>query len=179
MEEPMLMSLRVVPVVSVLLFAGVCQLEAQEPRSEDDRRSEYRAVLETYLKGWQTRDVAYFEEVLAPDFVDYMYGVPRTRAQLLEQGSIPDVFERQITIDDLIVSGDTVVVRITNHLRHAPTDKTAHITGMIIARIVDGKLVEGWGVHDRLGQYLQLGLLTPEELAERVEAHLGPPPTRR
>jgi hypothetical protein len=174
----MLTSLRVVPVVLVLLFAGGGELEAQEPRSDDDRRAEYRAVLETYLKGWQTRDIAYFEEVLAPDFVDYMYGAPRTREQLLEQGSMPDLFERQITIDDLIVSGDTVVVRITNHIRHPPTGKTAQITGMIIARIVDGKLVEGWGVHDRLGQYLQLGLVTAEELAERVETRLGIP-TRR
>jgi predicted SnoaL-like aldol condensation-catalyzing enzyme len=162
--------------IVVIFLATGAELDAQERPL--DSHSEYRAVLETYLMGWQTRNVAYFEEVLSPDFVDYMYGVPRTREELLVQGSMPDRFERRISIDDMIVSGDTVVVRITNHIRHPPTGKTAQITGMIIARIVDGKMVEGWGVHDRLGQYLQLNLLTAEELSERVAARLGQPPTR-
>lgn len=97
---------------------------------------------------------------------------------LANVAKMPDLFERRISIDYMIVSGDTVVVRITSHIRHPPTNKTAQITGMIVARIVDGKMVEGWGVHDRLGQYLQLNLLTAEELSERVAARLGQPPTR-
>lgn len=30
---------------------------------------------------------------------------------------------------------------------------------MIMLRIVDGKIVEGWGEHDRLGQLQQMGVL--------------------
>jgi hypothetical protein len=170
--------LKSVLMMPVLLIVAGDELYTQEATHVEDRSAEYRAVLETYLMGWQTRDITYFEKVLAPDFIDYMYGAPRTREELLEQGSTPDLFERRIKIDDMILSGDTVVVRITNHIHHPPTGKSAQITGMIIARIVDGKMVEGWGVHDRLGQYLQLDLLSPEELSERVRSRLGTPPGR-
>ncbi|HUE95104.1 MAG TPA: hypothetical protein VMN39_00505, partial [Longimicrobiaceae bacterium] len=60
-------SIRKVFLPLAMLFATAEAVPAQEPVSAEDRRAEYRAVLETYLRGWQTRNVEYFEEVLAPD----------------------------------------------------------------------------------------------------------------
>jgi predicted ester cyclase len=44
---------------------------------------------------------------------------------------------------------------------HAPTGRTISIDVFDLLRVVDGKLVEHWGVPDRLGVLLQLELLRP------------------
>ena len=43
-------------------------------------------------------------------------------------------------------------------LTAAPTNKPASFTGMCIARIKDGKIVEGWNNFDFLSMYQQLGM---------------------
>lgn len=137
-------------------------------------RAEAYQVLRTYLNGWQDRDLDRFEEVLAPDFVDYMYGSLRTREELLEQASAPDLFERIITIDDVLVDGEMAMVRMTTHITHPETGAEVAVVGMIIARIVDGKMIEGWGVHDRLGMLQQLGVVSPgPELQRTLDERFG------
>ena len=57
---------------------------------------------------------------------------------------------------------------------HAETGKQTTLTGMIIVRIKDGKIVEGWGEHDRLGQLQQLGAISRgEELRGWVKERLS------
>lgn len=122
-------------------------------------RGQYEAIIRQYLRGWETGDRSLFEQVLAPDFVDYMYGHPRTREALLEQAEATTFTDRQITIEDVMCDGDSVAVRVTSRLTHAETGKQTTVTGMIMVRIKDGKMVEGWGEHDRLGQLQQLGAI--------------------
>ena len=49
------------------------------------------AVIRTYLRAWETGSTALFDEVLAPDFVDSMFGKSRTRGMLLQQATSGDV----------------------------------------------------------------------------------------
>ena len=118
-------------------------------------QSEAKAIMETYLKGWETGDRAYFEGVLAPEFVDYMYGKLRTRDELLKEAAEMPYRNRRIRIDDLIVDGDKVALRVTSFLTHPKRDVDAEVPGMIFVRIVNGKMIEGWGLHDRLGAVQQ------------------------
>jgi predicted ester cyclase len=74
------------------------------------------------------------------------------------------------TIDVLVAEGDLVVVRLTSHgtlpegfdhplFGHlAPTGQALDETGINIHRVVDGKVVETWGMKDsvQLGQQLSL-----------------------
>lgn len=80
-----------------------------------------------------------------------MYGQLRTREALLEQAGETTYSDRQITIEDVMCDGDKVAVRVTSRLTRAEIGKWATVTGMIMVRIKEGKMVEGWGEHDRLG----------------------------
>jgi ketosteroid isomerase-like protein len=125
------------------------------------------AVVRRYLDGWATGDPAIFEEVLAPDFYDVMYGQRRDRATLIAQAQGDDFDERSVSIDEALVLGDTVVVRTTNRHRHVATGRMVTMTGMVWARVVDGKITTGWGEHDRLGQLQQLGVVPSGSEAQR------------
>ena len=44
---------------------------------------------------------------------------------------------------------------------HAPTGRPIRIDVFDVLRVVDGKIVEHWGVPDRLAVLLQIGALQP------------------
>jgi len=75
-----------------------------------------------------------------------------------------------ITIDDQIAEGDRVATRWTARATHTgpvmgipPTGTTAQVTGVNVARFVDGKIVESWFNFDMLTLLQQLGAIpTPE-----------------
>ena len=122
-------------------------------------REQSEAIIRKYLRAWETGDHVLFEEVLAPDFVDYMYGQLRSRRTLLEQAADTTYIDRRITIEDVMWDGNRVSARVTSELTHAETGKRAAVTGMIMLVIKDGKIVEGWGQHDRLGHLQQLNVI--------------------
>jgi predicted ester cyclase len=73
----------------------------------------------------------------------------------------------QTMIDDIFAEGDKVAVRITMTGTHEgafmgipPTGKHVSFTGMYIARIADGKIVEHWGEEDGVSLLQQLGVLS-------------------
>lgn len=114
-------------------------------------REQSEAIIRQYLRAWETGDRILFEEILAPDFVDYMYGQPRTRQALLEQAAEFPCLDPRITIEDVMCDGSKISARVTSELTHPKTGKRAAVTGMIMLVIKDDKIVEGWGEHDRLG----------------------------
>jgi predicted ester cyclase len=70
-----------------------------------------------------------------------------------------------LTIEDLVVAGDTVWIRNlalgTNdrpYMGHPPTGRRFCIHVFDVLRVDDGRVVEHWGVPDRLGVLLQLGI---------------------
>lgn len=70
-----------------------------------------------------------------------------------------------LTVEDLVVAGDTVVVRFTNSGIHmgsflgAPaTGRRATWTGIGIYRVRDAQITEAWFGEDILGMLLQLGV---------------------
>lgn len=79
--------------------------------------------------------------------------------------ALPDL---QFTMTDVIGEGDKVVIAWmaegTNtgpieFLNLRPTGRSVRFSGMIIYRIVDGRIVEERGEEDSLGLFKQLGLL--------------------
>jgi len=76
-----------------------------------------------------------------------------------------------MTIDDMVAEGDKVVYRWTLRGTHkgeftgiAPTGKQVTLWGMVIDRILGGKIVETWIRYDTLGFMQQLGVIPPLRL---------------
>jgi predicted ester cyclase len=72
----------------------------------------------------------------------------------------------RLTIEDLVVDGDKVWLRMVatgtnsgSFMGHAPTGRPMRADVFDVIRVEDGKMVEHWGVPDRLGVMLQLGLM--------------------
>ena len=77
--------------------------------------------------------------------------------------AFPDL---HITVEDQISDGDKVASRLAHTGTHkgtfmgvAPTGKRITMTGIVISRIADGKVVEGWGEADLYGLMQQLGAI--------------------
>jgi predicted ester cyclase len=73
-----------------------------------------------------------------------------------------------LAIDDLVVDGDTVWLRMTatgvndgSFMGHPATSRPFRIQVFDVIRLAGGLMVEHWGVPDRLGVLLQLGLAAP------------------
>jgi predicted ester cyclase len=84
------------------------------------------------------------------------------RACAFLRESFPDV---AITIEDLIVEGDKIVMRYTERgtltgrafLGIAAGGQRYVKPGTTVYRVVDGRLAESWGVEDTLSWFRQLG----------------------
>jgi predicted ester cyclase len=70
-----------------------------------------------------------------------------------------------VTIEDVLIDGDRIAVRCNVSALHSgaglgttPTQRRITLTGMCIARVADGKIVEGWNNFDFLALYQQLGI---------------------
>jgi len=73
----------------------------------------------------------------------------------------------KLEIEDLVVAGDTVWIRNVAtgthdgpYTGHPPTGRTFRIYVFDVLRVRGGRIVEHWGVPDRLGSLLQLGLIS-------------------
>ncbi|MFL5862734.1 MAG: ester cyclase [Solirubrobacteraceae bacterium] len=88
------------------------------------------------------------------------------RAVSLYRAAFPDV---RMTVDDVIVAGDKVVLRWHSAGTHrgafaglAPTGVHGSVTGISIDQWRDGKVVEAWTEWDNLGLARQIGAAPPE-----------------
>jgi steroid delta-isomerase-like uncharacterized protein len=87
------------------------------------------------------------------------------------RGALPDL---HMTIEDILAEGDKVTVRITVEGTHkggqlgvAPSGRRVKIAGVVIIRIANGKIVEGWNSWDQLGLLRQIGALPTAEGRDR------------
>jgi predicted ester cyclase len=106
------------------------------------------------------------DEVCAEEFTEHQDGF--TDRESVKSGIAflhdlaPDL---RITIEDVVAAGDRVWGRLRAQGTHTgavlggPTGRTFAITVIDICRFRDDRLVEHWGVPDRLAQMQQLGLL--------------------
>jgi steroid delta-isomerase-like uncharacterized protein len=116
--------------------------------------------------------LAVVDEIVAPDHFDHgpntLPGMPPgpEGSKLLVtvyRNAFPDI---HFTIDEQIAEGDKVVTRWTGHATHKgelagipATGKSATVTGIGVDRIVNGKIVESWGIFDQFGMMQQLGII--------------------
>jgi steroid delta-isomerase-like uncharacterized protein len=119
--------------------------------------------------GINQRNLAVLDELCIPDFVLHNVALTLQGLEPVKQflsmylTAFPDV---QLTIEDMIAEGDTVVFRHTFRGTHKgdlmgipPTGKQVNVTGIDIFRTAGGKIVEQWTNADELGAMQQLGVV--------------------
>ncbi len=122
-------------------------------------------------EGFSAGRLAVTDELIADDLLehqdygaDHAPGAEGVRAVIRSlKRAFPDF---RLEIQDVVVAGDVVWTRNVatgtndgSFLGHAPTGKPIQIDVFDVLRVVDGRVVEHWGVPDRLGVLLQLGLM--------------------
>jgi len=135
-----------------------------------------KVIVRRYFEeGWNQRKPAIMDELIAIDAIDHdpaNPGVspgPKGQKELLAKytSAFPDT---KFTLGDLIGDGDLVAVRWTVRGTHrgelqgiAPTGRQVNLTGIMIARIANGKIAETWSNWDALGMLQQLGVAARAE----------------
>jgi len=136
-----------------------------------------KATVRRFVEECNKRNLVALDELLAADYYDPSLQVRNLEAykQLLTVflNGFPDWRE---TIEDMIAEGDKVWVRFKGTGTHkgeyrglAPTGKKFTETGVLIWRIVDGKIVEKEsGVYDQLDFLKQLGAIEYTEKGKQL-----------
>ena len=121
--------------------------------SEQDNKA---IILRFYEEVWNKGDLALFDELVAPCFVNHGFGS--------ETGSDGEAFKQTIskvranlafrhTVEELIAEGDTVVARLTGRGEiggggSGPNPDREEMTGMgvVIWKLRDGRITERWAL---------------------------------
>ena len=134
-----------------------------------------KALVRRWIDAYNTHNLDAFDEFIAPDYVDHTNNVDREglrRLFIMGFTGFPDWHE---TIEDIIVEGDRVWIRLSYTGTHAgefmgvtPTGKTVTMTGVDIYRIENGKLAEYWHVSDQMNFNMQLDLIEFTEQGKKL-----------
>ena len=131
---------------------------------------ENKAIVRRYQEIYNSNNLDALTEVVSEELrtPKIMPGIPSgiEGAKVAHQIMLTGFPDYQTVIDDLIAEGDKVVARITMSGTHTgvfmgipPTGKYVEFTGIYIAQIVNGKIVEHWGEEDGVSLLAQLGVL--------------------
>ena len=152
---------------------GVGDAAEKDAGPADLGQASCRLIEESFNQG----NFALADELVAPEAVDHDPATPAQMRALrgpellkrtagMYRAAFPDV---RINVDDVIVSGDKVVLRWHSKGTHrgelaglAPTGARGSVTGISIDQWKDGKIVETWTEWDNLGLARQLGAAPPE-----------------
>ena len=136
-------------------------------RAVDANKHLYRRWFEDVVSGG---DLPLADELLAPGYRLHFPGMPEPLDREAHKGLVmmfrsafPDWVE---TVDEVIAEGDKVVIRVTGRGSHQgefqgipATGRQVTATGVGIARVEDGRIVEAWAAYDALGLMQQLGAI--------------------
>jgi predicted ester cyclase len=137
-----------------------------------DRASEALTVMRRIFdEGFATGDGSVADQLCSPDLVAHQFGLAGVGAEAVQHvkdamrdlhSVVPDI---SFTIEDHAEAGDVIWVRArargtaTGPFFGPPSNRPIDITVLDVARIIDGRIVEHWGVPDRFAMLAQTGVL--------------------
>ena len=139
-----------------------------------EHRSDALTVMRRIFdEGFATGETAVVDELCDAGLVEHQFGMAGVGADAIQhvKDAIRDVHkatpDMSFTIEDSVERGDTIWVRVrvrakgtaTGPFFGPPSGRPVDITVVDIARVVDGRIVEHWGVPDRFALLAQTGIL--------------------
>jgi steroid delta-isomerase-like uncharacterized protein len=130
---------------------------------------ENKAIVRRYQEIYNSNNLDALEAVMSFDVLTpkIMPNMPSglEGARAVHQKTLLGMPDFHTEIQDLVAEGDTVVARVLMTGTHTgdfygipATGKRVEFTGVFIARIENGRIVEHWGEEDSYGLLLQLGM---------------------
>ena len=129
-------------------------------------------------EGFSKGDVTVFDKHTSQDFVEHQYGFSPPGVEGVKNAikSLHSAFtDFSMVIEDMVINDNKVWGRMTARGTQTgqfgpmlPTGKTFEITVIDIMHFNDGKLIEHWGVPDRLGLMEQLGMKPPPKFIMKI-----------
>ena len=122
-------------------------------------------------EGFATGDASVVDQLCSPGLIDHQFGLAGTGAEAIEHvkaairdvhSAVPDI---SFTIEDFAGAGDVIWVRArargtaTGPFFGPPSGRPVDFTVIDVARVVDGRITEHWGVPDRFAMLAQAGVL--------------------
>ncbi len=142
--------------------------------STENNIEAYRRLTAAFANG----DLTVVDELVAPEMVEHQIGSLGNGPEALKQmitylrSSMPDL---EVTIDDLVAADDEVWSRgkfrgtFSGELMgRAFHNEPIALDAVDVVRFRDGKVVEHWGVIDRLQQLEQLGIVPQARPEQRA-----------
>ena len=125
---------------------------------------------QTWIDGLNRGDVSVADKVFAADCVIHINGSPDRDLGLagfkqMIAGLLAAFPDLRLAIEDQIAAGDKVATRwVAEGTNSAPfgnvpaTGRRIRVDGLVLDRVVDGRVVERWEQWDQAGMMQQLGL---------------------
>jgi steroid delta-isomerase-like uncharacterized protein len=148
---------------------------------------ENKAVIHRWFEEvWNQGREELIDELRTPDAVGFGLGETPVAVQGASgfkvfyhnlRSSLPDL---RVTVEQLVAERDMVAARIQVEGTHMgpglgvpPTGQSVQFSGMLIARISEGRIAESWNNIDQLGLLRQVGALPPGAGPDRFLAKRG------
>ena len=132
--------------------------------------------------GFSKGDVSVFDKYTSSNFIEHQHGINPKNDEGVKKAinSLHNAFpDFSLIIENLVSDGDKVWGRLTGRGTHKkqfgpmpPTNKKFEITVIDIMRFEEEKLIEHWGVADRLSLMEQLGMKPPPKLIMKILSKL-------
>jgi predicted ester cyclase len=118
-------------------------------------------VVRFFEEVWNAQHLDVSDQLLAPTYLGHERNAADTYGPI-GMRQVAQAFRRTFpdalfTIIDAIAEADTVVLHLRLHATHAATARLITISGMVLYRLVAGKIAESWSNWDELGMLQQLG----------------------
>ncbi len=137
-----------------------------------ERSAAYVVLERMFQEGFATGNAAVVDELCSADLVEHQFGLaggsPAEALQHVRDAirdvhrAVPDI---TFTIEDSVESADTIWVRVrargtaSGPFFGPPSGRRVDFRVVDIARVVDGRIAEHWGVPDRFAMLAQTGVL--------------------
>jgi len=173
--------LMILPLALILCFMVGCQdkeamAELETIKAQAEVEEQNKALVKRFYEEFDKGNAEIFKELFAPDYAYYTPSnspKPMSREEIMElMKMFFEAFSDSIwSIEDLIAAGDKVIVRFIYRGTHEgefqgipATGNKIEMSGILITRIENGKIVEDRDESDMLGFMQQLGMeLKPKE----------------
>jgi steroid delta-isomerase-like uncharacterized protein len=156
---------KLIAAVCLLAVVGCSSVHTNAKLAEDNK-----AMTQRFIDRMNKHDLSAIDEFFDASFVEHDVppGMPPNREGMKQmfQMFLKGFPDMKMTVDHVVAEGDLVMIHLTTtgtnkgEMMGLPaTNKVIKVQEMHLARVVNGKFVEHWGVEDQMTMLQQLGIM--------------------